>query len=563
MTEISKKLKSKTPAIAIILFLVFATVSFAQERQYGAKAWSFGVMGDTQWTVSSDPAGSNPNLVSVSIIDQIEDQFIKRGVKFVFQMGDGENFLSEAGISTRAAAAKRLYEAGIGFFPMRGNHATYFLAKPSPSDFLLPLERSSFPQTQGRANTFGTRNFSSPVQVSKDLDGLSYSFDYGPSGSSARFVVIDVMATPSSNHLDKRSIVSYGYPIGTQQNWIHTRLNKSTTQAFVLTHQPLIAENHADSAFGGLVDENAPEQNAFMSSLQAAGVKYYISAHDHVDQRSMITSPDGRSRIEELISAPACPKFYTPAASTDRKWNGQKERETPLSQEMNDIGFYIFTVDGPRVNVDYYSDQNGRYMSDNSWPLGPVNAGSLITPVFNFVKKESWGYSLNGREFLIAQGASYTGVTDKFKKTTMRILRGINNSTAADYNGRHFVKKVSTGWSRKTDKKQKSEIVSLWGMADLGSGQTDTYVLSLSFNNRNRKYLETGRLGIATPDSKGHWVNAVDKNSGGEKRFVIGPYNPQYGLGTYGVDPATKTAWAIINYNADFVVLEDMEPAQK
>ncbi len=145
----------------------------------------------------------------------------------------------------------------------------------------------------------------------------------------------------------------------------------------------------------------------------------------------------------------------------------------------------------------------------------------------------------------------------------MRILSGTNNSTAADYNGRHFVKKVSTGWSRKTDNKQKSEIVSLWGMADLGSSRTDTYALSLSFNYKNRKYLETGRLGIATPDSRGRWVNAVDKNSGGEKRFIIGPYNSQYALGTYGVDPATKTAWAIIDYNADFVVLENMEPAQK
>ena len=38
------------------------------------------------------------------------------------------------------------------------------------------------------------------------------------------------------------------------------------------------------------------------------------------------------------------------------------------------------------------------------------------------------------------------------------------------------------------------------------------------------------------------------------KKFVVGPWKAEYGLGTYGVDPKTNTAWAVINYNSDFAV---------
>jgi len=38
------------------------------------------------------------------------------------------------------------------------------------------------------------------------------------------------------------------------------------------------------------------------------------------------------------------------------------------------------------------------------------------------------------------------------------------------------------------------------------------------------------------------------------KRFVLGPWNSSYDLGTYGIDASTNTAWAVINYNADFAV---------
>lgn len=102
--------------LALALAFALLTVSVSAF----AKPWKFGVMDDTQWTCPDDPAGQNPNSVSVSILHQINQQFINHGVEFVIQVGDLTDDGSDAGIATRAEAAKELYLAGIGFFPMRG-----------------------------------------------------------------------------------------------------------------------------------------------------------------------------------------------------------------------------------------------------------------------------------------------------------------------------------------------------------------------------------------------------------------------------------------------------------
>jgi len=82
-------------------------------------AWKFGVMGDTQWTehttdpgnqamtdYSIDPAGDNPYSVAVSIINQIDAQFIQHGVAFVIQAGDLTDCGTDRAIAARALAAQ-------------------------------------------------------------------------------------------------------------------------------------------------------------------------------------------------------------------------------------------------------------------------------------------------------------------------------------------------------------------------------------------------------------------------------------------------------------------------
>ena len=386
---------------------------------------------------------------------------------------------------------------------------------------------------------------------------MSYSFDFGPAGSNARFLIVDDWATPSKSAT--YAGYPYGYSVGDQQSWISSRLDKNTrntTHAFVFSHQQPMGENHQDSLFSGYTDANPDMQNAYFASLQSNNVKYQITGHDHVHQRSIIASPDGKSSVQELIAASASSKFYTPKAADDAKWYGQKTRETSLSQELYTPGFYIFTVDGNRVTVDYYSNTVGGFQSDAAYP-GIAGSTTGVTPTLNFAKKESWSYSLNGKEFLVggAKSTSYTAVQDSFGSTTASILAGTYSNAAKDSINRTLTQSVTTGWSASTSGTL-SDILSLFGMSAVGSAQTDTFTLSMKYDASkvNSGQAESGGVGIATPGSAGKWVNAVSKNTGGTAKFVNGPWQSSYGLGTYGIDTKTNTAWAVINYNGNFVV---------
>jgi hypothetical protein len=511
-------------------------------------AWKFGVMGDTQWTLPTDPAGQNPNNVSVSIVNEINPKFIDAQVKFVIQVGDLTDNGQDADEIVRANAAQSLYAAGIGFFPMRGNHETYGTA----NSYSIPALQANYPQTRGLSQTFGAINFSSPTAVSTDLDGMTYSFDY----NNARFVILDTWATPSKR-LDAAGYY-FGYSVAEQQTWINSRLDLSTRgtdHAFVLSHQPLIAENHQDTMFQGYSNANPDMQNAFFASLQNNGVRYFMSGHDHVDQRSIVASPDGLSRVQELICASDSSKFYTPKSLADGNWFGQKVRETSVAQELYTVGYYIYTVDGPRVTVDYYSDDHGNWKSDVNYPNGAGLADTGITPTFNFVKKQTWGYSVNGTEFLVAEGASYPAdpAGYSFSGTTAKILAGTNASTVKDYTGRALTRAVDIGWDAATCATS-SAIMTLWGTADVGAASGDTIALSMSFdrNSVTDATLVSGSFGLGVQDSAGNWTNAVAQNAGGTPNFVFGPWAASYPLGTYGVDLDTNTVWAVVNHAGRF-----------
>jgi hypothetical protein len=513
--------------LVLALFLGALTAS--------AEAWKFGVMSDTQWTVADD--GKSPNSVPVGIINQLNSQFINARVKFVVQVGDLTDNGSNVALDTRAAAAQELYNAGIGFYPFRGNHES---SQAAALHFLM-----DFPQTRGTGtNVFGATNFSSPFS---NLNGLSYSFDYG----NARFVMLDQFIRTDGTGSTNNNIID-------QQTWVGTALSgkPANGHAFVFGHKNLIGQNHTDVLFGANPSSNPAAQNAFMGSLATNNVHYYISGHDHVHQRSLITSPDGTAQVQEIIGASNSSKFYIPlgnpllpgTTNNDVRYDNPT-RETSIIQERNSIGYYIYTVDGPCVSVDYYSSK--------AYPT--LDSGEYLiyaTPTLNFVKQETFGYCLNGKEFLVRQGQPYTVVKDSFANTTAQILSGSNGSMAMDGSLRPLTNAVETGWTPGNDETA-SDILHLWGMANnLGSGQTDVYALSMSYDPKqvSKEMIHKGMFGMVTKDEEGHWINAVDMNFSGARAFVSGPWDPSYKLGTYGIDANTHTAWAVINYNGDFAV---------
>lgn len=272
--------------------------------------------------------------------------------------------------------------------------------------------------------------------------------------------------------------------------------------------------------------------------------------------RSIVKTGDGSSSVGQIICSSNSYKFYIPKSGDDG-------REMPIGQELFTIGYYIFTIDGPRVNVDFYSSSHGADYGD---------IDMVIPPYLTFHLRESFGYSANGKQFEVARGESYADILDSFGNTTARILSGQNGNTETDYLSRPLEKTVNTGWCEAGQVDGAvSNILTLWGMADnlslynssltgllpsqAESREGDVYTLSMSYDRTKVRpsQLIGGRLILASKDTAGTWTNAVNLNYGGSGTFKYGPWRSAYGLGTYGVDPGSSTVWAVINHEGDFV----------
>jgi hypothetical protein len=530
-----------------------------------SSAWSAAVMADTQWIGADD--GKNPGSDAIDIVNQLNAQFIAKGVKLVVQVGDLTDNGSTAALDMRAEFAQALYNAGIGYFPLRGNHDS--------STALAAEFKRVFPQTQsGMQNATPTNafianpddvntlpaavlglpfsvgaNFSQPSSAIAGVaawDGLSYAFDY----NNARFVLLDQFMKSDGTSASGNNYIT------PQQPWISATLasRAASSHAIVFSHKGLITENHTDALFGSDPSKDPAGQDAFISSLQNNGVRYLMMGHDHMHNRAIVTTTDGATaKVQDIICASNSSKFYIPLnPSNDVAKNVPAfghPRETPIMQELNTVGYYIITFDGIKATVDFYSAVANPTLSSGEYLLS-------TTPQLNFTKRESFGYGLNGKQFVVAQGASYSAVEDGYGATTARILGGTNANTNIEGGGRNPVKTVDTGWTAGTCATS-SDILSLWITAStLGSDQTDTYALSISYDPANvtADKLASGTFGLAVKDAKGNWVNAVDRDFGGGRTFVKRAWQQGDVLGTYGVDPATNTAWAVVNYSGDFAV---------
>jgi len=503
-------------------------------------AWCFGVMADTQWR-TGDKAGCEPASCAVTVIDALNQQFIQHRCAFVIQCGDLVDVEAVNGVRTlptRAAHCRALYDAGIGFFPVRGNHE----ASATAANELPAL----FPQTSGEgAQVFLAANFTSPMEK---LRGLSYSFDW----ENVRCILIDQFTrkdNTSYNNSNNHNAVD-------QLDWIDQVLAATgdDQHAFVFAHKNLIGQNHKDVLFGGNLTSNAKARDAFLRSLDANGVRYCFGGHDHLHHRSMALDSSGRFSVDQIICSSNSYKFYTPAA-------GDGGREIPVAQELFTLGYYIVTIDGARVWVDFYSSSHGA-------DYGPAE---LITPpsFFQFYLRERFGYSRNGHQYLINRGETYASIQEQHRGTFARILSGVNNTNATDYLRRPLSKTVNTGWADAVA--AASCVFSLWGMAGAlslydsgltgllpngkGSTETDVYTLALSYDPAKVRsaQLTSGQFVLARRDENKQWRNAVDLNVGGTKKFVYGPWRQEYGLGAHGVDPKTATVWAVVNREGDFV----------
>jgi hypothetical protein len=599
------------------LALCIGAVS-ASAAAASSSTWKFGVLSDTQWTSAND--GKSPESIPASMIQQIDKAFIAQGVKLVISVGDVVDTPTVATLDTRALYSQDLYNAGIAFYPLRGNHESELANSGANFAFLFPqivnggwnnetpasvnpvaisglfnstdsgFQSASAYLTQLTVNVPPATQTGSPFAVGGNFsypttncplsgisgypgatsgNGLSYSFDV----NNVRFLLIDQFMDSSLGGNTSSAPA--------QLPWISQQVSDLArpAHAFVFSHKQLLGGNHKDNLFGanvvsadpgdgygvtGLTGANLTAMQAkqaaedtFITALSDNNVHYYITGHDHHHKMSVVQSPlHSNKAIHQIISQSDSSKFYTPGTPFSAN-------ETSISEDLYQVCYYIYTVDGPRVTGDYYSVPAN---TTGTFAATPVLTG-------NWQKALTFGYSLNGQEFQVAQGASYSVVSDDTTKaianaaaynesgyvgTAVQILNGTNGSTLKTHDGRKLTKAVDTGWAPANG--TVSDIFTLWGLTDLAAAQTDTIVVSVSFNTSafNASDLQSGLYCLGSQDLKsGAWINAVDDNIvGGSKNFVYGSYGSSYGLGTWGIDPVAGTAWAVVNGpNRNFAVI--------
>ncbi|MCC7493253.1 MAG: metallophosphoesterase [Fimbriimonadaceae bacterium] len=513
-----------------------------------AAPWKFAVMSDTQWAPAVDHVGRG---VAIEIIASLNQEFIRHGVAFVIEVGDltdnggedGEEFLSELNI--RAAANLALQQAGIRFFPLRGNHEDSAAAAKRFGEVFAGLPGTAA-WRDGDGYTAGT-----PAEL-PGLAGLSYAFAY----RDASFVLLDqfTLPTPAGQAVD--------YPIARQQPWITAQLAAAQAagrHAFVFSHKNLLGQNHKDNLFGtprGAADPGdadpakQPTQTAFCRAMADHGARWIFSGHDHLYHRALVTSPDAArsATVQQIIAGSNSYKFYDPRLP-------YSSNEQPLIQERKSVGYLIVTVDGPRVQADYYSVPCQLVINGNisSWH----SPGA-------FPQADRFGYSTNGQGFVVAPGESFTKVLDAAPSgpgwvgSRLELLGGENTVVGTTADEEYVIRRptanhVTTGWQPAPLPALVSDVVSLWGMRIRPrSPRSNPYCLALSYDTARVPAAQAGRLTLLVRTSRG-WVPAVSRNTAGRPRYVEGAYTNQP-LGTAGVLAEAGRVWAVLDYDGDFAV---------
>jgi hypothetical protein len=303
-------------------------VPFSLANQSGSR-WSFAVIPDTQWKTEMNAPFHG---TAIHIVDAINAELVRQKVDFAIQVGDLVEESSAIAFQTRAAHNKALVEAGIKFYPFRGNHDAMNIE--SVAQF-----KAAFPNLPGMPSSGG----SSPELPG--AEGMTYSFTH----NDGKFICLDLFPLVDDGSKNGRA-----YTVGDFLPWIDAELKKDDHRfAFVFAHKNLLGQNHKDNIFSDdkkNQDSHPEMQNAFIDCLRRNGVRYSMSGHDHMYNRSRIKSPDGKAEIEQIICGSASHKFYLPEEPF-------LKRETPIIRELNRIGFIIVHVDDERIRFEYYSTE--------------------------------------------------------------------------------------------------------------------------------------------------------------------------------------------------------------
>lgn len=272
---------------------------FGESSQKAAAApWRFIVTGDSRGTWYGEPF--NP-----VILPELAEEIVRVNPAFVVLTGDLVYQGALAAFQSWRDAFGEVYDAGIGVFPVLGNH-----------------DASDVP---GFKSVFGS-----------DLP------DNGPAGAADRTFFI------AHENVLVLALDQYVGPAAIDQTWINSVLATNTRpHIFAMGHMPAFKVAHYDC-----LDADTTQRDAFWNSLKAAGGRGYFAGHDHFYDHLRVDDGDGNAAndLHQWIVGTGGAPLYG-----NGEYDGDNSVWTPVRvHHENNYGYVLVEIDGPRATLTWY-----------------------------------------------------------------------------------------------------------------------------------------------------------------------------------------------------------------
>jgi len=264
--------------------------------------WSFIVTGDSRDGV---------NGVNTVILGELAGQIVSHSVDFVLFPGDlvtgsTDPAVLQSQLTTWRNTMQPVYDAGIGVYPVRGNH---------DEDSVLAW------------NNVFSGPYALPANGPAGEENLTYSVTH----KSALILGLD----------------QYVSPHRVNQTWIDDQLAATTSpHVFAFGHEPAFAAQHTDC-----LDDYPANRDAFWSSLEQAGARAYFAGHDHFYDHARVDGDgDPSNDIHQYIVGTA----GAPLRDWSPPYNGVNSGMT-LTQIYHEkqYGYLVGEVDGLDVTLTW------------------------------------------------------------------------------------------------------------------------------------------------------------------------------------------------------------------
>lgn len=265
-----------------------------------ATGWKFVVAGDTR-------SDGLDNGVNVTILGEIANATVAQGAEFILVPGDLALSGGAAAFATWKSTMQPVYNAGIGVYPIRGNHDTGDLTAWN--------------------NAFGS---GMPQNGPAGELGLTYSF----TRHNALIVGLDEYISGNAHRVN--------------QTWLDGQFAANTMpNVFVFGHEPAFKANHVDC-----LDDYPTNRDTLVNSILAEGGRSMFVGHDHFYDHARIGDADGGidNDFHQFIVGDGGAPFYTTATYDGA--NGSFS-VNPVAHDAGAYGYELVEVDGLNVTMTH------------------------------------------------------------------------------------------------------------------------------------------------------------------------------------------------------------------